>query len=146
MWEDLFWHRPLSPVCRRSSEKNPLLANAVHTSPPKKDQHYEIAVSRASSHWLNERYVSIALLALIPVGIVYPCAAVDWGLAVLIPFHNHWGMHNVLKDYSHHINPMLPKPANITWLVLSFLQLAGLCYFNYNDVGICKAVSMLWDI
>ena len=50
----------------------------------------EIAPSQPSTHWKLERYVSVALLGLIPAGIVYPSAPVDWALAVVIPLHNHW--------------------------------------------------------
>uniref|UniRef100_A0A673UPL6 Succinate dehydrogenase [ubiquinone] cytochrome b small subunit n=1 Tax=Suricata suricatta TaxID=37032 RepID=A0A673UPL6_SURSU len=28
----------------------------------------------------------------------------------------------------------------------SALTFAGLCYFNYHDVDICKAVAMLWKL
>lgn len=50
----------------------------------------EIAPSQPSSHWKFERYVSVAMLTLIPTGIIYPSAAVDWALAVVVPIHNHW--------------------------------------------------------
>ena len=50
----------------------------------------EIAPSQPSTHWKVERYVSVALLTLIPTGIIYPSAAVNWALAVVIPLHNHW--------------------------------------------------------
>lgn len=50
----------------------------------------ELSPSQPSTHWKGERYVSVALLTLIPAGIIYPSAAVDWALAVVIPLHNHW--------------------------------------------------------
>ena len=50
----------------------------------------ELSPSQPSTHWKGERYVSVALLTLIPTGIIYPSAAVDWALAVVIPLHNHW--------------------------------------------------------
>ena len=50
----------------------------------------ELAPSQPSSHWKFERYVSVALLTLIPAGVIYPSAAVDWALAAVIPLHNHW--------------------------------------------------------
>ena len=50
----------------------------------------ELSPSQPSTHWKGERYVSVALLSLIPAGIIYPSAAVDWALAVVIPLHNHW--------------------------------------------------------
>jgi len=50
----------------------------------------ELSPSQPSTHWKGERYVSVALLSLIPAGIIYPSAPVDWALAVVIPLHNHW--------------------------------------------------------
>ena len=50
----------------------------------------EISPSQPSAHWKGERYVSVALLTLIPAGIIYPSAVVDWALAVVVPLHNHW--------------------------------------------------------
>ena len=45
---------------------------------------------KAGKHWKYERVVAIGLLGFIPAGFVYPCAVVDYGLAVLIPLHGHW--------------------------------------------------------
>lgn len=104
----------------------------------------EIAPSQPSSHWKFERYVSVAMLTLIPTGIVYPSAAVDWALAVVVPIHNHWGVGQVLTDYIH--GSTMPKLAKGLWLAVSILQFIGLCYFNYTDVGICKAVCMIWHM
>lgn len=50
----------------------------------------EISPSQPSAHWKGERYVSVAMLTLIPAGIIYPSAVVDWALAVVVPLHNHW--------------------------------------------------------
>ncbi|XP_029213546.2 succinate dehydrogenase [ubiquinone] cytochrome b small subunit A, mitochondrial-like [Acropora millepora] len=104
----------------------------------------EIAPSQPSSHWKFERYVSVAMLTLIPTGIIYPSAAVDWALAVVVPIHNHWGVGQVLTDYIH--GSTMPKLAKGLWLAVSILQFIGLCYFNYTDVGICKAVCMIWHM
>ncbi|XP_073255341.1 succinate dehydrogenase [ubiquinone] cytochrome b small subunit, mitochondrial-like isoform X2 [Porites lutea] len=106
--------------------------------------HSEIAPSQPSSHWKFERYVSVALLTLIPAGVIYPSAAVDWALAAVIPLHNHWGVGQVLTDYIH--GSTMPKIAKGLWLAVSILQFIGLCYFNYSDIGICKAVSMIWHM
>ncbi|KAK3736047.1 hypothetical protein QZH41_012219 [Actinostola sp. cb2023] len=105
----------------------------------------EIAPSTASTHWIAERVFSIALLGLIPAGIFCPCAAVDWGLAICIPIHNHWGIHAILADYVNK-GPNIPGRARGIWLVLTVLQFMGLCYFNINDVGICNGIRMIWNI
>lgn len=53
------------------------------------------------------------------------------------------GMGQVLTDYIHGETKV--KLANAGLFLLSTLTFAGLCYFNYNDVGICKAVALLWS-
>ena len=54
------------------------------------------------------------------------------------------GLGQVLTDYVHGKNSA--KYAKTAWLGISVLQFLGLCYFNYADVGICKAVAMLWHL
>ena len=54
------------------------------------------------------------------------------------------GVGQVLTDYIH--GSTMPKVSKGIWLVVSILQFIGLCYFNYADVGICKAVSMIWHM
>ncbi|KXJ29660.1 succinate dehydrogenase [ubiquinone] cytochrome b small subunit A, mitochondrial [Exaiptasia diaphana] len=121
------------------------LTKAIHSTSSNKKTTLEIAPSTASTHWILERGFSIALLALIPAGIFYPCAAVDWGLAICIPVHNHWGIHAILADYVNK-GPKMPARARGIWLVLTVLQFMGLCYFNINDVGICQGIKMIWNI
>lgn len=54
------------------------------------------------------------------------------------------GLGQVITDYVHGDTPI--KLANTGLYVLSAVTFAGLCYFNYHDVGICKAVAMLWSL
>eukprot|EP00795_Rhopilema_esculentum_P016279 gene16279-7663_t len=99
--------------------------------------------SNYTKHWFDERAVAIGLLACIPVGIVYPCAPVDYALGVLVPVHNYWGIHHVIIDYC-------PRSAltivELMWKALFAVQLGGLAYINYYDVGICKLVAMTLGI
>jgi len=53
------------------------------------------------------------------------------------------GLGQVLTDYVH--GDFKIKMANAGLFVLSTVTFAGLCYFNYHDVGICKAVALLWS-
>lgn len=46
--------------------------------------------SGAGKHWKYERLVSVGLLAMIPTGLVYPNILCDYGIAFLLPLHNHW--------------------------------------------------------
>lgn len=54
------------------------------------------------------------------------------------------GLGQVITDYVHGDVPV--KVANAGLYILSALTFAGLCHFNYQDVGICKAVAMLWSL
>ncbi|XP_003472876.2 succinate dehydrogenase [ubiquinone] cytochrome b small subunit, mitochondrial [Cavia porcellus] len=98
----------------------------------------------ASLHWTSERVVSVLLLGLLPAAYLNPCSAVDYSLAAALTLHGHWGLGQVVTDYIHGAAPQ--KAAKAGLLALSALTFAGLCYFNYHDVGICRAVAMLWKL
>ncbi|KAF3847218.1 hypothetical protein F7725_020246 [Dissostichus mawsoni] len=97
----------------------------------------------ASLHWTGERVVSILLLALGPAAYFSPCPAVDYSLAAALTLHGHWGIGQILTDYVH--GDAKIKMANAGLFLLSTVTFAGLCYFNYNDVGLCKAIALLWS-
>ncbi|XP_045412539.1 succinate dehydrogenase [ubiquinone] cytochrome b small subunit, mitochondrial isoform X1 [Lemur catta] len=98
----------------------------------------------ASLHWTSERVVSVLLLGLLPAAYLNPCSAMDYSLAAVVTLHSHWGLGQVVTDYVH--GDASQKAAKAGLLALSALTFAGLCYFNYHDVGICKAVAMLWKL
>uniref|UniRef100_A0A670YCI4 Succinate dehydrogenase [ubiquinone] cytochrome b small subunit n=1 Tax=Pseudonaja textilis TaxID=8673 RepID=A0A670YCI4_PSETE len=98
----------------------------------------------ASLHWTSERAVSILLLGLLPAAYLYPGAAVDYSLAATLTLHGHWGLGQLITDYVHGKTSI--KLANAGHFLLSAVTFAGLCYFNYHDVGICRAVAMLWSL
>ncbi|KAK2113905.1 hypothetical protein P7K49_008171 [Saguinus oedipus] len=97
-----------------------------------------------SLHWTSERVVSVLLLGLLPAAYLNPCSAMDYSLAATLTLHGHWGLGQVVTDYVH--GDASQKAAKAGLLALSALTFAGLCYFNYHDVGICKAVAMLWKL
>uniref|UniRef100_A0A8C8SB59 Succinate dehydrogenase [ubiquinone] cytochrome b small subunit n=1 Tax=Pelusios castaneus TaxID=367368 RepID=A0A8C8SB59_9SAUR len=104
-----------------------------------------ISSSKAASlHWTSERAVSVLLLGLLPAAYLYPGPAMDYSLAAALTLHGHWGLGQVITDYVHGETSI--KLANTGLYVLSAVTFAGLCYFNYHDVGICKAVAMLWSL
>uniref|UniRef100_A0A8C6YUT3 Succinate dehydrogenase [ubiquinone] cytochrome b small subunit n=1 Tax=Nothoprocta perdicaria TaxID=30464 RepID=A0A8C6YUT3_NOTPE len=105
----------------------------------------QLCASKAASlHWAGERAVSVLLLGLLPAAYLCPGPAVDYSLAAALTLHGHWGLGQVITDYVHGEMPI--KVANTGLYVLSAVTFAGLCYFNYHDVGICKAVAMLWSL
>ncbi|KAG8434466.1 hypothetical protein GDO86_012733 [Hymenochirus boettgeri] len=146
----------LSSICRTSTgfaKKSLLMRPAVcwaqnhhmlqiaqiHTSP---NQH--AASKTASTHWTSERILSATLLGLLPAAYMYPGAVMDYSLAAALTLHGHWGLGQVVTDYVH--GDTKTKMANASLYALSAVTFAGLCYFNYHDVGICKAVAMLWSL
>ncbi|KAM8927557.1 succinate dehydrogenase [ubiquinone] cytochrome b small subunit, mitochondrial isoform 2-T2 [Pelodytes ibericus] len=117
---------------------------ALQTAPFHITPNRQAGSKAASLHWTSERAVSVVLLGLLPAAYLYPGAAVDYSLAAALTLHGHWGFGQVLTDYVHGDTKV--KLANTGLFALSAVTFAGLCYFNYHDVGICKAVAMLWSL
>ncbi|XP_067910231.1 succinate dehydrogenase [ubiquinone] cytochrome b small subunit B, mitochondrial [Heterodontus francisci] len=130
--------RPL--VASRKTQQPPvLLTSQIHTSPS------HLTGSKAASlHWTSERILSVTLLGLLPAAYFYPGSVMDYSLAAAVTLHGHWGFGEILTDYVHGETKV--KLAKTGLQILSAVTFAGLCYFNYHDVGICKAVAMLWSL
>uniref|UniRef100_W5MG13 Succinate dehydrogenase [ubiquinone] cytochrome b small subunit n=1 Tax=Lepisosteus oculatus TaxID=7918 RepID=W5MG13_LEPOC len=126
-------------VFRKSRDPPTLLAAQIHLSPA-----HHAGSKAASLHWTGERALSVVLLGLLPAAYLYPGPAMDYSLAAALTLHGHWGLGQVVTDYVHGSSSI--KVANAGLLALSAVTFAGLCYFNYHDVGICKAVAMLWTL
>ncbi|TNN01451.1 succinate dehydrogenase [ubiquinone] cytochrome b small subunit B, mitochondrial [Takifugu rubripes] len=151
----------LSSVCRRGVKplfyQSTLLARPLVVPHQPQEQPYMLTAhihasqalqagsgsKAASLHWTAERVLSILLLAMGPAAYFNPGPVMDFSLAAALTLHGHWGIGQVLTDYVHG-EPKV-KMANAGLFLLSTLTFAGLCYFNYNDVGICKAVALLWS-
>lgn len=98
----------------------------------------------ATLHWTGEKVVACVLLGLMPTAYSNPCSVVDYFLTAVLSLHSHWDLGQVVTDHVH--GGMLQKAAKAGLWVLSALTFAGLCYFNYHDVGITRAVAMLWKL
>uniref|UniRef100_A0A182K2H4 Succinate dehydrogenase [ubiquinone] cytochrome b small subunit n=1 Tax=Anopheles christyi TaxID=43041 RepID=A0A182K2H4_9DIPT len=131
----------LSPVARKAQ---PLISTTVRNfavSP--------VRCSSGGSHvtlWNAERALSVALLGVIPVGLMFPSQVGDTLIAVSIVMHQHWGLEAIVTDY---VRPILfgttvPKLAHGLLLIVSAATLGGLFYFNYNDIGIAGFVRKIW--
>ncbi|XP_062392289.1 succinate dehydrogenase [ubiquinone] cytochrome b small subunit A, mitochondrial [Sardina pilchardus] len=125
-------------ACRALREKDSMQVQ-VHAS-----SHSAASAKAASMHWTGERLLSVVLLGMVPAAYLYPGPAVDYTVAAALTLHGHWGIGQVLTDYVHGETKI--KLANAGLYTLSMVTFAGLCYFNYKDVGICKAIAMLWSI
>ncbi|XP_030633615.1 succinate dehydrogenase [ubiquinone] cytochrome b small subunit B, mitochondrial [Chanos chanos] len=131
--------RPLAGLIK-DHDRSCVITAKIHATP----SNYAGSGSKAASlHWTSERVLSIILLGMAPVAYYYPGPAIDYSLAAALTLHGHWGLGQVLTDYVH--GDLKIKLANASLFVLSAFTFAGLCYFNYSDVGICKAVALLWS-
>ncbi|CAB1458507.1 unnamed protein product [Pleuronectes platessa] len=139
LYQSTLLSRPLV-VPHKYQEQPHLLTARIHAS----QALYAGAGSKAASmHWTAERALSILLLAMGPVAYFSPGPVIDYSLAAALTLHGHWGLGQVLTDYVH--GDAKIKAANAGLFLLSTVTFAGLCYFNYNDVGICKAIALLWS-
>ncbi|XP_036416615.1 succinate dehydrogenase [ubiquinone] cytochrome b small subunit B, mitochondrial isoform X2 [Colossoma macropomum] len=130
--------RPLA--ARKKDQDYPYLFTAkIHASP----SYYGAGSKAASLHWTGERVLSVILLSLGPMAYFYPGPVMDYSLAAALTLHGHWGLGQVVTDYVHGDSKV--KLARAGLFFLSTVTFAGLCYFNYHDVGICKAVALLWS-
>jgi succinate dehydrogenase (ubiquinone) membrane anchor subunit len=102
-----------------------------------------MAVFTSSDHWKVERVVAVAMLAIIPGSFVYDSALMNYLLAATMAIHAHWGMDAALIDYC----PRKALPfANLIRYLMTAIAFGGLCYFNYNDMGLTKALKALWAL
>ncbi|XP_002734848.1 succinate dehydrogenase [ubiquinone] cytochrome b small subunit, mitochondrial-like [Saccoglossus kowalevskii] len=120
-----------------------LLTTTIHTS-PQHDQQIQTSGFLASSHWNAERVLATGLLLAFPTAFITQCPALDYVLAAGVTLHGHWGLQQIVTDYVH--GDMIPKVAHASLYGLSIAAFAGLCYFNYNDVGIVKGILELWKL
>ncbi|RUS72813.1 hypothetical protein EGW08_019426 [Elysia chlorotica] len=96
----------------------------------------------ASTHWKVERFVAIAMTGIMPACLFVQGATMDHLLSTFVYLHGFWGIDGVLKDYLVKFVPWIGK----VWYLLAIIGFAGLVNFNYNDVGITKAIQMLWSL
>lgn len=96
----------------------------------------------ASTHWKLERVVAISLLGIIPGALLVPGPTMDFLLSTSFLLHSHWGIDAVLQDYIAKFIPWIQK----VWLGVSIIAMSGLLHFNYNDIGVSRALLLLWNI
>lgn len=105
----------------------------------------------AHSHdklWKAERYLSLALLGVLPAAWMIPHPFMDYAVATSLVVHVHWGVEAIVTDYVRPsiFGPVIPKISIGLVYVLSVLAAGGLFIFNWTDVGITQALRMLWKI
>jgi len=98
--------------------------------------------------WTAERILSAALVPVIPLALIMPCAPLDVLMAFGLAIHSHWGIEAIVVDYVRPsiFGPVIPKIAVMMVYGLSAMTLGGLFYFIYADVGLAQAIRMLWKL
>lgn len=98
--------------------------------------------------WTAERFLSAALVGILPAAVAFPNPVLDYILALSMTVHVHWGIEAIVVDYVRPsiVGAALSKAAVAVVYGVSVLTLGGLFYFNYTDVGLSQAIRMLWKL
>lgn len=98
--------------------------------------------------WKAERLLAASMLAIVPGAFMFPNVVMDALLAISVTMHVHWGVETIVVDYVRPklFGPVIPKVAVGAVYALSISVLVGLLYFNFTDVGIVKAVQLIWSL
>ncbi|XP_059149820.1 succinate dehydrogenase [ubiquinone] cytochrome b small subunit 2-like [Physella acuta] len=99
-------------------------------------------IMMASTHWKVERFVALGMVGIMPAALFIQGSTMDHLLTTFVFLHGFWGIDGVLKDYLVKFVPWVGK----LWYLLAIIGFAGLINFNFNDVGVCKAIQMLWSL
>lgn len=140
---------PTSTLTRASAYNHQTLKSRVMTTSSTNYHYHE--KPQAHKHdklWKAERYLSLALLGVLPTAWVIPHPFMDYAVATSLIVHVHWGVEAIVTDY---IRPsifgsFIPKVSIGLVYVLSVLAASGLFIFNWTDVGVTQALRMLWKI
>lgn len=94
--------------------------------------------------WTYERMIAAVLLATIPASVVLENPITDYLLGATLVLHGYWGLHGIFIDYIH--GAQLPKIACAALKFFAIVGFFGLCYFNYYDMGLSKAIKRVWAL
>ncbi|KAJ8714242.1 hypothetical protein PYW08_007862 [Mythimna loreyi] len=101
-----------------------------------------------SKLWVIEKGVAVALVPLVPLGLLLPNKLFDAALAILITAHSFWGLEAIAIDYVRPsvVGPILPKIALGLVYLICIATLGGLFYIISHDVGIGNMIRQIWSI
>ncbi|BFY98815.1 hypothetical protein BsWGS_01855 [Bradybaena similaris] len=99
-------------------------------------------IMTASTHWKVERFVALGMVGIMPAALFIQGSTMDHLLTTFVFLHGFWGIDGVLKDYLLKFVPWICK----LWYLIAIVGFAGLVNFNFNDVGVCKAIQMIWSL
>uniref|UniRef100_A0A023FQU8 Succinate dehydrogenase [ubiquinone] cytochrome b small subunit n=1 Tax=Amblyomma cajennense TaxID=34607 RepID=A0A023FQU8_AMBCJ len=130
----------------------PLVSSMPQKLAPYKPQITTVRLASADTNyvwiWKAERILAASMLAIVPGAFIFPNPVMDCLLAISATVHMHWGIETIVVDY---VRPTLfgsviPKIAVGGVYALSIAALTGLLYFNFTDVGLAKAIQLLWTL
>uniref|UniRef100_A0A131XJC6 Succinate dehydrogenase [ubiquinone] cytochrome b small subunit n=1 Tax=Hyalomma excavatum TaxID=257692 RepID=A0A131XJC6_9ACAR len=130
----------------------PVVSSMSQKLAPYKPQVTTVRLASADSNyvkiWKAERILAVSMIAIVPGAFMFPSPVMDCLFAISATMHMHWGLETIVVDY---VRPALfgnfiPKVAVGAVYALSIAALTGLFYFNFTDVGIVKAIQMLWTV
>lgn len=98
--------------------------------------------------WTIERFLSAALIAVIPAAYVIPSTALEYALVVSIVMHSHWGIEALVVDYARPavVGAALAKIFHLSVYILSIITLGGLMNLILNGGGVVEGTKKLWAI
>ncbi|KAF6202293.1 hypothetical protein GE061_004691 [Apolygus lucorum] len=101
-----------------------------------------------SKIWTLERLLSIALMPVVPLGVMYPNILFDLIMSVAIVMHVHWGVEAVVVDYVRPIifGKLIPKLSLGLVYVFSVVLLLGLLNLSFRGQGIGNSVNTIWSM
>lgn len=106
------------------------------------DQHWKNEPH--AKRWTHERLAAVVLLATIPACVILENPVTDYLLGATLVLHGYWGLHGIFIDYIH--GARLPKIACAALNFFAIVGFLGICYFNYYDMGLSKAIKRVWAL
>ncbi|CAG9860143.1 unnamed protein product [Phyllotreta striolata] len=92
--------------------------------------------------WTAERFLSAALIGVVPVALLASNPLLDDVMAASIVIHFHWGLEACVVDYVRPIivGPVVPKLAMGLLYLISISTLGGLLYYNHKSIGMSNTI------
>jgi len=136
----------MSAQKNRSQLLSPVPLNTTFQNMPVAFRHASTAAldTHGATTWKYFRFVTLGMFCTIPLAINVPNPVFDYGLAALISLHAYWGVDEVITDYVH--APGVQALVRNLWRAWVSLAFFGMLYFTYNDVGIIKAIGLIWSL
>ncbi|EAT46455.1 AAEL002383-PA [Aedes aegypti] len=118
------------------------------SSSPKTKWRPSLGSSNYANHWRLDRAFSWILLGVLPLGLTYPCKALDVIIAICVVGHQQTGLSSVVTDYVRKdlLRGMATKAAHGVTAGLSVATLVGLLYLTFADIGITETVRRIWAV